>query len=93
MCHVPRVGRFGRRPDGGRRGAVADAAVEWTKPDDILFDANSEMLKLLRFDKLGKSMIGMADGSVRKLKKTIGEETLKAIITRAGGEVYTLDDD
>ena len=41
------------------------------------------------FDEL---LVAFCDGSVRVLKKTISEATLKALITRAGGEVVNIDD-
>ncbi len=72
--------------------ALADKAVDWTKPDDIEFDPKDDMLKKLWFNKAGKTFVGFGDGSVRSLKKTLKEDTLKAIITRAGGEVFNIDD-
>ena len=36
-------------------------------------------------------MVGLCDGSVRSLKPPIKEATLKALVTRAGGEVVDPD--
>ena len=72
--------------------ALAEKAVDWTKPDDIEFDPKDDMLKKLWFNKAGKTFVCFGDGSVRALKKTLKEDTLKAIITRAGGEVVNVDD-
>jgi prepilin-type processing-associated H-X9-DG protein len=61
------------------------AAVPWTKPDD--FDLSEGNL----LDVLGQSVGGgncaFADGSVRFISENIDEETLKALMTAAGGEV------
>lgn len=60
--------------------------VVWTKPDDVPFDAGKKLPKLGgMFDEGFHALFG--DGSVRFLKKTITPATLRAIITRAGGEV------
>jgi hypothetical protein len=69
--------------------AASDKAVPWTKPEDWEFDA----------DKPSKGLVGhrtsfflaaMCDGSVRRIPKTIKDETLKAIFTRAGSEVVEI---
>lgn len=65
---------------------MAAAAVEWTKPDDIEFDPKAEMMKQLLF-KDGVTQAVMGDGSVRALSEKLTEKTLKAAITRDGGEV------
>jgi len=66
----------------------ANQDIPWTKPEDLPFDPNENQ----RFPKLGGFIPGpinvlMADGSVRRLKETISPIVLKALITRAGGEV------
>jgi hypothetical protein len=67
---------------------VVEAAdpVEWTKPDDFAYDPEKPLPKLGRADPAGFS-IAMADGSVRFIPNTISEKTLRALITRNGGEV------
>jgi prepilin-type processing-associated H-X9-DG protein len=72
----------------------AKRQVIWSKPDDVPFDPANP---LPAADKLfgGLSPNGfnaaMGDGSVRFLKYTVDPKTLKAMITRGGGEIYTLD--
>jgi Protein of unknown function (DUF1559) len=74
--------------------AVIDAGepVVWTKPDtDIPNDPKAALPKL-------GAMIDddyyclMCDGSVRTVKRVTDEKVLRAMISRAGGEVVTLDD-
>jgi len=69
--------------------ATAAKPVFWSKPDDIEFDPKSMDIKsLFHFKDAGDVCnISMADGSVRALRKSISPETLKAVITRSGGEV------
>ncbi len=70
--------------------AAAAKAVDWAKPDDIEFDPKADLLKLL-FIKDDVFLVAMGDGSIRAIKKTITEATLKAAITRGGGEVVGED--
>jgi hypothetical protein len=71
---------------------TAAKAVEWTKPDDIEFDPKKDVKEKLLV-KHGRIAVGMGDGSVRTLSPKIKEETLKAVVTRSGGEVVSLDDE
>ncbi|HVS35906.1 MAG TPA: DUF1559 domain-containing protein [Gemmataceae bacterium] len=60
--------------------------VPWTKPDDIAFDQGKLLPKVGGIFKdifLG----AMCDGSVRSFSMSIKEDTLRALITRNGGEV------
>ena len=85
------------------RGAIAiadrlivevgeDQAVTWTKPDDLPFDPDPKQ----PLPKLG-GLFGdgfhaaFCDGSVRFLRHDIGEQTLRALITRDGGEAIRGD--
>ncbi len=70
--------------------ATAATSVPWTKPDELAFDPKGDMKKLLLMDGDGCNVL-FADGSARFLKKTLDEVTLKALITRGGGEVINLD--
>jgi hypothetical protein len=63
-----------------------DAAVIWTKPDD-LSTADAEILKKLIGHYDDGFIAGFADGSVRFIRKTIDLPTLKALFTRNGGEL------
>ena len=64
--------------------------VPWSKPEDVPFDEG----KLL--PKVGGLyphlfQVGMCDGSVRGISTSVKEETLRAAITRNGGEVLGSD--
>jgi hypothetical protein len=67
---------------------VVEAAksVPWTKPDDLPFEAGKPLPKLGAFWPNG-FQAAFCDGSVRMLRKTISEKTLRAAITINGGEV------
>ncbi len=71
--------------------ATAATAVAWTKPEALDFDPKGDMKKLMMLDNEGCN-VALADGSVRFLMSTIKAETLKALITKGGGEVINLDD-
>jgi len=67
---------------------TAAEAVPWTKPDELAFDPDKDMVKLL--GTLPSETVcntAFGDGSVRAISKTIDRMTLNALITRAGGEV------
>jgi hypothetical protein len=70
---------------------TAATAVPWTKPDELEFDPEKDMSKLLGLVVNGKAQVAMFDGSVRSLNKLPSKETLNALITRAGGEVIGND--
>jgi prepilin-type processing-associated H-X9-DG protein len=71
---------------------VAEGAdpVIWTKPDDLTFDAAKPLPKLGGHYPGGFNVAFM-DGSVRFLRQTIDPQTLRALITRNGGEVVNGD--
>ena len=64
--------------------AVAD--VPWTKPEDIPFDPK-KAVKLTPVGSGASANAAMVDGAVRAISTSIDEKTLKALITRNGGEV------
>lgn len=68
----------------------AGEAVPWYKPDVLGYDGVLPLPQL--GDKTADRFIAaMGDGSVRTLKPSkLGEKTLRALITRDGGEVVTL---
>ena len=70
---------------------VAAKAIPWTKPEDIDVDGKADVITLLLFDN-DVTHICFGDGSVQYVKKTINADSLKALITRSGGEVVSLDD-
>jgi RNA polymerase sigma factor (sigma-70 family) len=69
----------------------AAKAVPWTKPDDLPFDAKTPLPKLGGVIKQG-FMTAFADGSVRFLKHSIKEASLRKLITSNGGEVIGADE-
>lgn len=66
--------------------AGADKAVIWTKPDDLAFDPKDPLAALGELTDATFNALLM-DGSVRGIMKSISPETLKGLITFAGGEV------
>jgi hypothetical protein len=87
--------RFGDVPDGTSNTilllqANADQAVTWTKPADFAPDLDKPLDILF----VGQRDLGFnaafADGSVHFLLDTIDRKTLRALFTRAGGEVVNL---
>lgn len=70
---------------------VADKAVPWTKPEDVDFDPNKPMLPLMGRHFRGGFNVALADGSVRLVAAQISENTLKAAITRNGGDALGPD--
>ncbi len=66
----------------------AKTAVPWTKPDDVPID---ELPATLGSKHPGGINVLFADGSVRFIKTNVSEAVLKAMATRAGGEVISGD--
>jgi hypothetical protein len=62
----------------------------WTKPDDIPFDPAGPVPAINACWPDGFTAL-MGDGSVRFFKKTADPNMLKALITRAGGEVVSFE--
>ena len=68
----------------------AGEGVPWTKPDELDFDPKAPLPPLGgRFR--GGFLVAMADGSVRWVGGNVSEQTLRAAITRAGGEALGPD--
>jgi hypothetical protein len=65
--------------------------IPWTKPEDIPFDPNGPVPELGNFSPNGFNA-AFADGAVRFISQTVNPMVLKALITRSGGEVVTIDD-
>ena len=68
----------------------AQRDIPWTKPEDIPFDPNGPLPELGGFTPEGFNA-AFADGAVRYIKKSVSPQILKALITRAGGEVISSD--
>jgi hypothetical protein len=63
----------------------AGTSVPWTKPEDLPYDPGKPLPSLGGLFKDGFSAT-LFDGSVRFLTRDIDEETIRALITRNGGE-------
>src|SRR5439155_26494817 len=67
---------------------IVEAAepVPWTKPEDLPYAPNKPLPRLGGILPDGFNAV-FADGAVYFLKKDVDEKTLRALITRAGGEL------
>jgi type II secretory pathway pseudopilin PulG len=70
--------------------ANADRAVEWTKPDDLSFDAKNPKAGIAAGPHPGIWNAAFADGSVHSISDDIDPQTVRAMFTRNGGEQYQL---
>jgi hypothetical protein len=73
-------------PDGKRQTILiveAGTARPWTQPADLRYQAQQPLPKLGGLFKTGFHA-AMADGSVRFVRRTVSEKTLRAAITPAG---------
>ncbi len=64
-----------------------NAAIPWTKPEDLIYEADKELPKIGGFSDQG-FQAAFADGSVRFLGKTLDPAMLRALLTARGGEVF-----
>jgi hypothetical protein len=83
----------GEFPDGTTNTIlIVEAAdsVEWTKPAELPFSPNGP-LPTLGVDSSFAVNVALADGSARQLMGNISQQTLRAAITRNGGEVLGKD--
>jgi hypothetical protein len=89
MFDDPKGVRIRDIPDGTINTAMqvegADA-VPWTKPADLAYAADKALPKLGGLFKEGFHLT-TADGFVRFVKKDFDEKLMRAVITRAGGEL------
>ncbi|SIO13733.1 BlaR1 peptidase M56 [Singulisphaera sp. GP187] len=70
----------------------AKREIPWTKPEDLAYDPAKPMPEFGGFTKEGGNS-GFADGSVRFISTRLDPQLLKALLSRAGGEVVRLNDD
>jgi hypothetical protein len=70
--------------------AEADQPVPWTKPEDLAYDPKGPLPRL--GTRSGGYTAAFADGAVRQLRLDTPEATLRAYITRDGGEPVDPDD-
>jgi hypothetical protein len=69
--------------------ASPEAAVEWTRPADIDFDPTKPFAGLAQPS--GQFFAAFVDGSVRRLSLGLGNDVMKALVTRAGDEPIEYD--
>jgi prepilin-type processing-associated H-X9-DG protein len=62
--------------------------VPWTRPDDLPFNPTGPLPPLSDRFRSGPNVL-YADGSVRSLPRDTPEKTIKALLTRNGGELVT----
>lgn len=67
----------------------AQNPVNWMAPNDIIFDAQNPVLTGNLGILWGNNTVnaGMGDGAVRTIRRSLNVQTLRALVTRAGGEV------
>jgi prepilin-type processing-associated H-X9-DG protein len=70
---------------------TAAESVPWTKPDELEFDPEKDMTKLIGMVVNGKAQMAMFDGSVRTFSKLPSKTTIHGAITRSGGEILGPD--
>ena len=78
----------GTGPEVGKTRALPEI---WSKPDDFEYDPKKPLPKLGKISMDG-FWVAVGDGSVRFVNHKIKETTLRAAITRNGGEVFNWDD-
>jgi RNA polymerase sigma factor (sigma-70 family) len=69
---------------------TAKDSVPWTKPDELAFDPDKDMTKLLGYYE-DVCVTAFADGSVRAISKNAPKKMIHGLITHSGGEVNDLD--
>jgi hypothetical protein len=68
----------------------ASEAVPWTKPADLPYDAKKPLPRMGGTQLPGGFLAGFLDGTVRYVSNRVDEKTIRALITRAGGEFVDL---
>ena len=68
-----------------------DAAVPWTKPDDLAWDSQQPLRGLGQIWS-GRFYAVFGDGSVRAIGADLPAETINGLFSRNGGEVITIDE-
>ena len=62
----------------------------WTRPDDLPFDPKGPLPKFGLYPDGFNVLFG--DGTVRYIRATTPDAVIRAMITRNGGETFTLPD-
>jgi hypothetical protein len=90
----PRGQSFRDFPDGTSNTiliAEAGEAVPWTKPEELPYAPDQPLPRMGGIARDGFFRIATGDGSVRDIGDTVSEPTLRAAITRNGGEQFGPD--
>jgi hypothetical protein len=66
--------------------------VPWAAPREFKYDPNGPLPKLGHPEMRGGANVLVADGSIRFLRDGTSERTLRALITRGGGETVASED-
>lgn len=80
-------------PDGTANTILlveAGKPVPWTKPEDLIYDPHGPLPELKGVFK-NYFRAALVDGSARNISTTMSEKTLRAAITRNGGEILGPD--
>jgi hypothetical protein len=89
MFPLEKGAKFSQVKDGTSKTLMlveAKKPVPWTKPEDITYTADGPVPKIESWMP-GRLLVAFADGSARPISDTIDEATLRALITKAGGEL------
>ena len=70
--------------------ADREAAIEWTKPDDLPFDMDGVVSGVGNL-RPGGFNVALCDGSVFFMSRTIDQKTLKHFIHRSDGNIVDID--
>jgi prepilin-type processing-associated H-X9-DG protein len=65
--------------------------VQWAEPRDLKYSANTPLPKLGHPKLSGGSNVLMCDGSVRFIRDTVSDRTMRQLITKADGEAIRDD--
>jgi hypothetical protein len=66
--------------------AEAHEAVPWTKPDELPYGPDQPLPRLGGIARNGSARVALTDGSVIQILPTVSEASLRAAITRNGGD-------